>query len=342
MKKLYFMIVALFTLLLPGDTLASEDTSLTLVVGNCRKPGGVKESTARLVEQDKADFTHSQSFKSRIISVDICPLQPHLTYPHLIIDFANTAPDKILLELDNIHPTRVFFEWFPSCLTRSPGRNITPLLLPALKNAFAILSPGGELIIDHSPYTLSLPDASSEAFKALGDKVQIDKKHLSKAVSSFDRIKEPGIISHFLQMADPFTLHICRQEKVEIRNCLMFRVKNDDSPYDDAQCQFIKGKDQDISLLVSRFASALGMDKIELMIRISNGMLYSSQDVKEEEHGYWDLFEQHYYMKTRGALILEALRNIGFITEDNTIQYHAINPHNKRKHAWLITAKKPI
>jgi hypothetical protein len=278
-----------------------------------------------------------------VISVDICPLQPHLKkYPHLTIDFANTSSDKILLELANVHPTRVFFEWFPSCMTQSPGQNITPLLLPALKNAFAILSPGGELIIEHSPYTLSLPNASSEAFKASGEKVQINEKHLNKAVTSFDRIEEPGIISHFLQVADPFTIHICLQEKKEIRDCLMFRVKNDDSPYDDAQCQFIKGKDQDINRLVSQFSSALGMGKIELMIRISNGMLHSSRGVKEEEHGYWDLFEQHYYMKTREPLILEALRNIGFITEDNAIQYYEINPHNKRKHAWLISAKKLI
>jgi hypothetical protein len=263
-------------------------------------------------------------------------------HPHITIDFTHQPSQEFIQKLGDIQPIRVFFEWFPSCLTQTPGKNITPLLLPALKNAFEILSPGGELIIDHNPYTLSLPNNSQEALKALsGEKVQVNREHLREAISSHERLKEPGIISHFLQTADPFTLHICREERQEIRNCLMFRVKNDDAPYDDTQCQFIKGKDQDINLLISRFSSALGMNKIELMVRISNGMLYSSQGAKEEEQGHWDLFEQHYYMKTRGSLILQALRNIGFSAENDAIQYHEANPYNKRKHAWLISARKP-
>ena len=343
MKKIYAIIAALSILLLCQESLATEDTPLTLVVGNCRRPGGVKESSAILVEQDKADFTHSKSFIGRVVSVDICSLQPHLDkYPHLTIDFAHTSSHEILQKLDNIHPIRVFFEWFPSCVTQTPKKNIAPLLLPALKNAFEILSPGGELIIDHNPYVLSLPDSSKEAFKSLlGEKLQVDPLHLRKAVSSHERLEEPGILSHFLQTADPFTLHICREERVEIRNYLIFRIKNNDAAYDDAQCQFIKGKDQKINLLISRFSSALDMDKVELMIRISNGMLYSYQAIKEEEQGYWDLFEQHYYMKTRGPLILKELRNIGFSAGSEAIQYYEVNPHNKRKHAWLISAKKP-
>ncbi len=343
MNKLHFMVAAFLALFLAEISLSAEEESLTLVIGNCRRPGGLKDSTAKLVGQDKADFTHTKSFKGRVVSVDICPLRPPYLgkHTHLTIDFAHESPDTILSGLKNISPTRVFFEWFPSCITQNPGKNITPLLLPALRNAFAILPPGGELIIDHSPYTLNLPDSFPEALKALqGEKVNVNTTHLREAITSPDRFKEPGITSHFLQNADPFTLHMCHQEQEEIRKCLMFRVKNDDAPYNDAQCQFIKGKDHVISQLASQFSSALNMDKIELMIRISNGMLYSSQGVKEEEHGYWDLFEQHYYMATRGSLIFQALRNIGFIVEEDAIQYHEVNPYNKRKHAWLISAKK--
>jgi hypothetical protein len=61
MKKTYFTILALSALSLFEDSLATENTPLTLVVGNCRRPGGVKEPSATLVEQDKADFTHTKA-----------------------------------------------------------------------------------------------------------------------------------------------------------------------------------------------------------------------------------------------------------------------------------------
>lgn len=339
MIKLRFMVSTLLALLFVGDLLATEDSQLTLVVGNCRRAGGVKESNAKIVEQDKADFTHSKSFEGRVISVDICPLQPHLNYPHLVIDFANTSPDAILSKLNEVRPSRILFEWFPSCVTHNDGHNITPLLLLALKNAFEILAPGGELFIDHFPYTLSLPTESPEAFKALGQKIKPNNEHIRQAID-ISKLKEPGIISRCLQLADPFTLHICREERLELRNYLMFRIKNNDAAFDDSECLFIKGRDQDINQLATCFASALSMDKTELMIRISNGMLYAYQDVKEEEQGYWDLFEQQYYMRTRGPLILEALFKIGFMVGDNAIQYHTKNPYNGRRHAWIISAKK--
>ncbi len=342
MKKLYLMFSVLSTLLLINGSITCEDPSLNLVVGNCRRPGGLKESYARLVEQDRADFTHTQSFKGRVISVDICPLQPHLIrYPHLTMDFANATPQDILSKL-NTHPSVVFFEWFPSCITESPGQNITPLLLPALKNAFEILSHGGKLIIDHNPYTLSLPDSSNEAFKTLvGEKVQAKKELVLKAVTLGVRLQEIGILSHFLQIADPFTLHICRQEKNELRNYLIFRIKESSKPFDDTKCLFIKGKCQTISELITVFSSALGMEMNELMSRISNGILYSAKGIHEEEQGYSDLFEQQYYMKTRAPLIVAALQDIGFVVKDNAIQYHKINPYNRRKLAWLISARKP-
>lgn len=198
------------------------------------------------------------------------------------------------------------------------------------------------MIIDHSAYVLYLPNSFSDAFKTLlGEKVQVDQGHLRKATTSHERLSECGILSHYLQIADPFTFHLCLQEKTELRDYLMFRVKNGKTPYNDASCQFIKGKCEDISRLVSGLASDLPMEMDELMIRISNGILYANKGIKEDEQGHWDLFEQHYYMKTRGPLILEALQRIGFVLENDPIQYHKINPYNRRKHAWIISARKP-
>ena len=341
MKKLYLMFSVLSTLLLINGSITCEDPALNLVVGNCRRPGGLKESYARLVEQDRADFTHTQSFEGQVISVDICPLQPHLIrYPHVTIDFANATPHDILSKLKK-HPSVVFLEWFPSCVTETPGQNITPLILPALKNAFAILSPGGKLIIDHSPYTISLPDSSTDAFKSLKEKVKANNLHVRKAMPSPERLSDVGIVSQSLQIADPFTIHICRQEKNELRNYLIFRIKESSKPFDDTKCLFIKGKCQTISELITVFSSALGMEMNELMSRISNGILYSAKGIHEEEQGYSDLFEQQYYMKTRAPLIVAALQDIGFVVKDNAIQYHEINPYNRRKLAWLISARKP-
>lgn len=128
MKKLTPVIAAFLGLLLVSESFTYEDPSLTLVVGNCRRAGGLKKSYADMVEQDRADFTHTQSFQGRVISVDICPLQPRLDYPHITIDFANASPEAILSKL-NTPPSAVFFEWFPPCVLQTPGQNMTPPLL---------------------------------------------------------------------------------------------------------------------------------------------------------------------------------------------------------------------
>ena len=73
---------------------------------------------------------------------------------------------------------------------------------------------------------------------------------------------------------------------------------------------------------------------------MTGSVLYSFKNIKEEEQGYWDLFEQYYHVKTRGALMLEALRGIGFSVEEDAIQFHPVNPYNNRRHACIIKAKK--
>lgn len=342
-EKIYFMIAVLLTVNLIGHSFAADDTSLTLVVGNTRKAGGVNTAVAELVGQNEADFTHTQSFGGKVVSIDRGIPPKSLSkkkYPHLCVDFVETPPSGILGKLGNVHPACVFFEWFPSCVIGEPGKTITPLLLPALKNAFEILAPEGKVIIDHLPYTLSLPDDSRGGFEKLNS-IQANTAHLKEALGTeLALLRQPGFISRRLQMADPFTLHVCRTEHQEIRNCLMFRVKNNDLPFNDAECKFIK--DADINNMVCEFASSFGReDKKNLMAEICNGMLLSYKGEHEELQGYWDLFEQHYYMKTRGPLVLNALRDIGFTVTNDAIQYYAENPYNKRKHAWLITATKP-
>lgn len=325
--------------LISVDEVEKKTETLTLVVGNCRHPGGLKPAVGEIVEQEKGDFTHESSFGSNVLSVDICPLRGSLkTYPHLTIDFAGTSSDTILSRLGDVKPNRIFFEWFPSCVTGTLDQNATPLLLPALTNAFQIMAGDGELIIDHFPYAFSLMTDPLGALKKLSDCNKILSERVSRTLMKHGFSKREGVVSALLQKNDPFTLHICQGEHEELRSCLMFRIKNAGSTFDDSKCKFIKGKTAIINGLISQFSESLPMDETELMIRISNGILYSYQGTKEDEQGYWDLFEQHYYMKTRTSLITSKMQEIGF--SDVQINYHEVNPYNKRKHAWLITARK--
>ena len=340
MKKINLMIAALSVFSLTEGSLAMEDSSLTLAIGNCRQPGQGKKAVLELVEQDEADFTHKKSFPGSVVSVDLVPLKQSLArrYQHLTLDFIHTPSNNILSQLNDIRPTCIFFEWFPSYISGVPQQNLTPLLLPALKNAFEILAPGGKIIIDHMAHTVSLPSDFSSALKKLRE-IQVNTKYLSEALNPLDSINEPGFVTGRLQKADPFSYYSAREEDEEIRNCLMFRIKNNDQPFDDTNCKFITDKiiNDIISQMMSSFKTK---SKIELMTEISNGMLYSYREVQEERQGYWDLFEQHYYMKTREPLILRSLQEIGFIVESDSIQYHHENPYNHRKFAHLITVKK--
>jgi len=321
------------------DESEKRTEALTLIVGNCRHPGGVKPAVAKIVEQEQADFSHESSFSSKVLSVDICPLMESLTYPHLTIDFAGASSDTILSRLEGIQPNRIFFEWFPSCISGTPGQNASPLLLPALNNAFQIIARDGELIIDHFPYAFSLPSASSAALEKLSVNNTELFPRVSLTIEKHGLSEREGVVSALLQKHDPFTLHICRGEHEELRNYLIFRIKNNkETTFEDSKCKFIKNKTKIIDGLVAQFAENLSMPQTELMIRISNGMLYSYQSTKEDKQGHWDLFEQHYYMKTRSSLITSKLQEIGF--SDIEIKYYPVNPYNKRKHAWLITAKK--
>lgn len=341
MKKLTF-IVAAFSFLLGSPSVKAAEDSLTLVVGNTRQKGWVKPCVAALVGQNEADFTHTNSFPGKVVSVDLYPLSNRSSkrYKHLTVDFVNSSPQTLLSKTHNIAPNRIFFEWFPSCQFNTPGKNLTPLLLPALKNAFEILAPDGEIFIDHFAYVGHWPTDFSSAFTKLKEE-KANMTHVKRALGSPSRevLQAPGYIAQQLQKADPFMLHIIEGEHEEMRKALIFKAKNNDQPFDDSACQFIKNKN--INQIIDRFAQHFpALEKIQLIANISNGMLYSYQQVKEEQQGYWDLFEQHYYMETRKTLIKQSLEGIGFRADTIAIQSFDINPYNQRKHAWIITAKK--
>jgi hypothetical protein len=279
----------------------------------------------------------------QVVSVDVAPLSTGIRYPHLAIDFVRTPSSEILSRLNQLQPMCIFFEWFPSCLTGSKRNNLTPLLLPALENAYKLLSPGGELIIDHLPYVSCLPDKSAEAIKGL-EEVGASTTLIQQVNDTLKLHKiseKPGVVSRLLQKADPFTLHINRGEHDEIRSCLIFHYKNNDTPFDDSKCQFIKGKDQVIYQICAQFSTMFDIPKLDMVALINNGFVSSYKRRNDETEAYWDLFEQHYYMATRADPIKKALVGMGFILGDNPIQYHPVNPRNNRKHAMIITAKKP-
>lgn len=308
---------------------------LTLIVGNTREKGGVKKSLVELVGQEDADFTHKKSFPGDIVSVDIAPLLQQGPYKHLILDFVQTKPQQIMTSLGGIHPTRIFFEWFPSCVEREPGNNITPLLLPALKNAFELLADNGELIIEHMPHAVYLPDSSSQAVKSLLEETKIKPEYLKIAAPYPSRTQVSGVISQLLQKADPFTIHINRAVHDEIREYLKNKAKGlASSPQKYSDYKII---DQIINL----FAQNFSVNVPTMAAMINNGLVGYYHERNEEYQGYFDLFDQHYYMRTQALSILQTLSGIGFKVDHDSIQYYAEpNSFNGRKHSWIIKAIK--
>jgi hypothetical protein len=351
MNKIYYVIAAVFALALAGEPFTLEQpTELTLGVGNVRAGGGANKSVNELVGQEKGDFTHAHSFTGRVVSVDICPQRSQIQFDHLQLDFVNTSSPALLNRLSSVRPGRVFFEWFPSCVVGQPRNNITPLLLRALRNAFEILSPGGEVLIDHMPYVLSLPTVYSFAYKTIIEAKGMNETHVRNAIAVLDfqkpgvveRLKEPGVMSRLLQEADPFTLHICREEHEQIREYLKFRYKNPSAPYDDSKSLFIQGRIQIIDEIISLIPDLdlYGVTNMVALVNNEQGYYFANQDDKPQ--GHWHLFEWGYYMKTRRSLIFKALRDIGFVVgEDTAIRFYPINPYNQRRYAWIISAKKP-
>lgn len=212
--------------LFQNPSYASDDQELTLIVGNTRGKGGLKESVALLVGQDTADFTHTKSFQGRVVSLDIDKLPQEENYEHLVLDFAKTTPSVIFEALGNTHPTRIFFEWFPSYVINEPGNNMTPLLLPALKNAFDTLGHKGEIIIEHMPHSIYLPDDYTEALGKLLKDVKCDLKYLQKLAITTDERTLSGIMSKRLQKIDPFSLHVNEGLHMEMRAYLLAKAKN--------------------------------------------------------------------------------------------------------------------
>lgn len=340
-KNKFFLFVFLSVFFFQKSTVASEESfesdpaqkQLTLVVGNTRKKGGVKESVAQLVGQEDADFTHTQSFKGRVVSLDLESPHEKKVYDHLVLDFIKTKPDQIIDALGS-HPARIFFEWLPSYVENESGNNITPLLLPALKNAFNILAVNGEVIIEHMPHAVYLPDEYTEALGTLIKEVKCDLKYLQISVASPIDKEIPGIISKRLQEADPFTLHVNRGLHMEMRAYLLDKAKN--------KVPTSPQKYTDYSIIdkgVEVFAKNFGVNKPTMAGMIQNGLVGHYAGKNQQYQGYFDLFDVYYYMETQRISILKTLSAIGF--ENASIEYlPEPNPYNGRKHSWIIKAFK--
>ncbi len=333
MKNVFLFPITLLTFILYGaeDSRASarriEDIrEATLIVGCVRGPGKVDETISRIVNQTAADFSHASSFPDeKVISVDMGPCRikcPHVQGDWLTLPFARNSQ------------RRVIFEWFPSSNTET----FMPLLLPAVRKACTVLAPGGQLIIDHMPYSLSLVGDCKEALKTI-------MSHVSPAIlREFVLSKLPanpsdrylGIVSKLWQEYDPFTQSMSRRERTDILQYVT--VKKLELEGKSAVTEFLdrQTNPEAVDLSVEMLSGIFEKERLWILTTLA------SEIQKSTSSELLNMFEWVYFMSARGPAMLDALRGMGFEVADDAIRYHKVNPYNGRHHAWIITATKPV
>lgn len=295
----------------------------TLIVGCVRGPGSVQDAIAGIVGQATADFSHNSSFPGEnVISVDMGPCrtsQLHIEGDWLTLPFADNSQKCVMAE------------WLPSSM------NYFPLLFHSTQKAYSVLAPGGELIIDHMPYLITLAGNWKEALDKLNGFAPKDilfKSVLSKLPKkSEDRYI--GIVSKLLQQHDPFTLSISRRERADIWQLL--KVEEMKLLGEEAETQIQDKQTNPVAVNASIDILCTIFKKERLAILQELATEITTTDTAE----LLNTFEWIYGMHSRGPTMLEALRTIGFEVAADAMQYHEINPYNGRRHAWIIKGRKP-
>jgi hypothetical protein len=223
------------------------------------------------------------------------------------------------------------FEWLPS------SDNYFPLLFNSTQKAYRVLAPGGELIIDHMPYLITLAGKWKEALDKLNGFAPKDilfKSVLSKLPKkSEDRYI--GIVSKLLQQHDPFTLSISRRERADIWQLL--KVEETKLLGREAETQIQDEQTNPVAVKASIDILGAIFKKERLVILQELAAEITTTDTAE----LLNTFEWIYGMHSRGPAMLKALRTMGFEVAADAMQYHEVNPYNGRLHAWIIKARKP-
>lgn len=217
-----------------------------------------------------------------------------------------------------------------------------PLLLPAIKNAFSMLVPGGELLIDHCPYTTYMSKSMDRALCELDENPEL-KKHILRSFCEKRKIREDLTIVSILQEEDAFTNYVSYDELSKINNYIN-REYLGKSFFMDPEIDY-----EAINMSIEALSSIFTKSKKEIIDGITNDIgraitEWREKDVPIFQNGstYYCIFELFYYMHSRRHLIQASLESIGFQLDENFLQYFPVNPYNNRKHAWIIKAKKPV
>ena len=297
----------------------------TLIVGCVRGPGRVQGSIAAIVRQKAADFSHRESFPGEnVISVDrgSCRTkQDHIEGNWLTLPFGHNSQKCVM------------FEWLPSCY---PEESYTPLLLRSIQRAYEVLAPGAELIIDHMPYVISLPDDCNEALQKIRSEGTVTPIDIMRNIPKPREDRYHGIISQLWQQYDPFTISRSYRERLDIFNIL--RSEQRKTSGEQRTVPNIQDRQTNITAVANSIEKLVEIFERDSSWVVSNLV----SEMKEEKTPMLlDMFEWIYGMYSRGPAMLEALRTMGFEVAADAVQYHEVNPSNGRLHAWIIKARKP-
>ena len=277
-----------------------------IIVGNNRTAGLMLKEIAPIVKQSEADFTYENIpffQEKRVISIDT---EPCVTdNEHIQADFITTQV------FASASQDTVIFEWFPPASKDTvTNPKATHFTTEALKKAFAILKPGGCLLIDNHPFfaLTGANEIATQIHNPFALILGIDEYAKIQAAIGDPHYKPERGVTFYSEEAFLNSLKlvgtIFKQDETTIRNTLKSLT---DAAYN------------------------------HLVAHAINNLL---ETILQSPQGYMFLWGYHAY--ARATLMKKCLEKIGFDISGAQVEFVEENPFNKRKWACLIRAVKPV
>lgn len=297
MKSLVKYFVLASTLLIEIFPASIEEDSVitdsVVVVGNKRKAGTVIDSVSDIVDQSGADFSYSKPIGGKeVVSVD---LEACTTgQPHIQGDFTTTK------SFASGSQAMVIFEWFPP----SEATLLKNQMTLALKKAFEILKPGGELIIDSHPFFDFVTGFSPR-------KIEI------------------------LQQLNPFSLVFDQVLLVEIQSFASGKATS--------KAELFQKSLNIVATILKKKPKRIQRKFGKLLSDVDQAEKAGASLVKALQNTDFYLFLWAYHSFSCNEIIAKCLKNIGFDISKSQIGIVKTNPFNQRKWAWMVSGViKPI
>ncbi len=321
-----------------------------MVVGSVREPSGAKEHLAIAVDYFNANYSYSNGITAEGISSKntfsydrrrLSPESKKFSAQHIVGDFAldQNIPECTL--------KFVLFEWLPSVngsVDRKNTYHDVNLTKEAATAAFRMLQPGAKLAIDFWPYTLDLPSDYMQALLQINgicfkDKNTFMREILTKAHEEDPEKTKKGSLAKAWQQLNPFLFVVSSREKADLASLIFTRLTYELKGVEAVtQCFDVQINPDAAKKAWLKTAEIFSISEENMLTILSQDNLVMQDEIHTPEK---TAFFCCYHMFSRSQYMYDCLEQIGFDVAEDALNFYNINPYNKRKNAWILTATKP-